>query len=330
MIKKNIFVTLFRGGRSLVLPIVGLLLLGLLIWYYGFTNIINTIFSEFELNWAIISALCILISTLIGSVNVYLFLARINSLSLNYAKFLRFYWLSWGVGQVVPGQVGDIATLGITLRKHGISASTTIGRAAMDKVISLLVITLVGLIGIFLLINQSNGMIDMTPSWFWLSSILLVAAIFWFLNPRILQFFDVCRDDWRGDVGRARKEFIHIFRHEFKLIQLNLFFTVNKVGLIGLAYWAMFRALGESELTILQTIPYATLSGLIAYLPISFNGLGTVEAAAIILFDQLGVSADVVLSVYLCLRIMILILAWLPSLLLIFFESLTPILNSGN
>jgi len=60
----------------------------------------------------------------------------------------------------------------------------------------------------------------------------------------------------------------------------------------------------------------AISSGLVAYLPLSANGIGTVEMAGAGLFGEIGVSLPVVLSMYVLLRLANILLAWVPAALL--------------
>jgi hypothetical protein len=52
---------------------------------------------------------------------------------------------------------------------------------------------------------------------------------------------------------------------------------------------------------------------LVAYLPVSFNGIGTVELAGVALFGTVGVPAAAVFSGYMALRAMVLVIAWVPA-----------------
>jgi uncharacterized membrane protein YbhN (UPF0104 family) len=126
-----------------------------------------------------------------------------------------------------------------------------------------------------------------------------------------------------GGIGRTTKEFLTAIKSAPGAIALNAMLSLIKIGLTGSAYWTMFAALGYDHQPIWPIVSYATLAGLVAYLPISFNGYGTVEAAGLMLFGQLGIPAAIVLAAYLGLRLLVLALAWLPSLLFLLFARKT-------
>jgi uncharacterized membrane protein YbhN (UPF0104 family) len=88
--------------------------------------------------------------------------------------------------------------------------------------------------------------------------------------------------------------------------------TSVKIGAIGVAYWALFLALGFSE-DLFVIIPLVAASSIVAYAPVSVNGIGTVEAVGILLFSSVGIPETAVLSAYVTLRFLVLILAWGPA-----------------
>jgi uncharacterized membrane protein YbhN (UPF0104 family) len=92
----------------------------------------------------------------------------------------------------------------------------------------------------------------------------------------------------------------------------NLALTILKFGCSVLAFWCVFCALGEGQLAYLHTLPLVAISALVAYIPVSFNGLGTVEFAGIWLFGGAGIAKATVLSAYLLVRVIVLTIAWLP------------------
>jgi uncharacterized membrane protein YbhN (UPF0104 family) len=74
------------------------------------------------------------------------------------------------------------------------------------------------------------------------------------------------------------------------------------------------QAPGFGSITIISQT-----AGLIAYVPISFNGLGTVEVSAIALFGAAGVEAAAVVSTYVALRLITMAVAWLPAVAMTVF-----------
>ena len=98
-----------------------------------------------------------------------------------------------------------------------------------------------------------------------------------------------------------------------KLALGNAALTVIKTMVSGLAYWAVLRSIASDAPAFATTTVISQSAGLVAYLPISFNGIGTVEVSAVAMFHLVGLGSAVVLSTYLILRATTLIVAWLPT-----------------
>ena len=91
-------------------------------------------------------------------------------------------------------------------------------------------------------------------------------------------------------------------------VVLNGVGTATKVALTGLSHWLTFQAVGV-DVNFGIVITVAFLAGLVAYVPIAFNGLGTVELAALWLYRVPNVPAHQVLATYFILRASIVLMA---------------------
>lgn len=301
------------AARNRVFPIVffgiGLALLSVLVFHYGAVRIWES-YSHLNELWLMVAVLYLVAATLLGAMNVFILFGQGERPV--FTKFLPIYWLSWAMGLVVPGQVGDMATISWAFRKYGVAISFTLSRTMVDKFISLIVMVLIAGVGVMLL---ANG-IDLNyrfPAWMTYVGVAFIGATLLTIGAA-RTFFDPKKAGWVGSVGRIATEIVYVVKHHPEKIALNAFATFVKVSLIGCTYWAMFAALGYERVPVWQVVSLSTLSGLVAYLPVSFNGLGTVEAVAIVLFGQLGIPPEKVLAGYLCLRVLVIALAWLPSL----------------
>ncbi|MCB1919469.1 MAG: flippase-like domain-containing protein [Candidatus Competibacteraceae bacterium] len=279
----------------------------LLAWLIGYLDISSILKQLANLNPVFVAAavLLILMTTCLGASNTFLLVNLEGQLSLT--AFLPAYWASWAVGLIFPGQVGDIATLSAILKRRGLMLSQTLGRSLADKLISFALMLSFAFFGIFALPGVSlTGywpLITLTPVAFsliyWRRTPLLYTLNRW--QPRLMDF-----------LSQTFREILHLARHHSVRIVINISLTVLKISLAGAAYWCIFRALGYIDVALWRVIPLVAASSLVAYLPISFNGLGTVEIAGVALFSAIGINESSVLSAYLTLRIIVLTLAWLP------------------
>lgn len=295
--------------RRYFLYLIGLGLLVLLIWHYD-PRLIFQKMSTMSPPWVLLAGACILGSGLLGAVNVFLFVGRDRKLAL--ADFLPLYWVSWAVGLIAPGQVGDLASIGFLLRRHSLSLAKVLGRAVLDKAISLFVMLGFAIAGLVIFVHDLTATLDWLL-WFAMF-ISLGGTVVYLTRARWEEIFDASKPGPIGALARMMTELVQTMRQAPTRVLFNVGLTVTKLIVTGTAYWAMFYALGETDLPMLRVIVLATMAGLIAYLPISINGLGTVEAAGLFLFGQVGIGATTVISAYIGLRVLVLGIACGPAL----------------
>jgi uncharacterized membrane protein YbhN (UPF0104 family) len=260
-----------------------------------------------EAAWLLAAAVAIVVATLVGSYALYLLISRDRS--LHYRRFLRAYWTAWSVGLVVPGQIGDLAMLTVLMQRRGLHWPISLGRSVLDKLISLAVLCSFAAWGLI----TSLPAVSVTPTQIIVGAAVvgLVGLATW-LVVRLAGGGQQIGNRPLDAVRSTAMEIANSVLEHPGRTTLNLALTVLKFGFIVLAYWCAFRALGQDQLEYLRALPLVAVSALVAYIPISFNGLGTVEFAGIWLFGAVGIAQTTVLSAYLLLRVMVLTLAWLP------------------
>lgn len=296
------------NGRFLRL-ILGLLAVGALLWMVD-THAVLEQAADVHLPWVLATGALLTIATFIGALNAYLLISPVHT--IRFAEFLRLYWLAWAVGLFVPGQIGDLATISLALNRRGLPWAVGLGRSLADKFISAVVLGLCGAAGFVRALGPPTALsaiaafgvvLGLTPA---LPHLLKRWGLLQ-LRPRPLaRALDT--------LSSALAQIADVARRHPLRVTGNAVLTIAKVGITGAAYWCAFAALGDPNAAPLHdVIMLAAASALIAYVPVSVNGLGTVEAAGIVLFSSVGLSADLVLSAYLLLRLLVLALAWTPS-----------------
>lgn len=284
----------------------GVVLLGALFYYVNPVSVLPFL-KQIQPIWILATSGVIVLATLLGAANLYLLFG--DNGNLKFGEFLPLYWTSWAVGLVVPGQVGDLASITTLLHRRGHVWQVVLSRSLLDKLISSVVLLGIALIGI------AKWMAVDVLAWFFLALLLSGIAAVYF----VIQFRELWKHSTRL-VARALRfldaqvqqvwEFCYRFPQR---VAINMVLTMVKTGLIGMSYWTVFRALGYADIPLLQVIPLVAASSLVAYLPVSFNGIGTVEVAGLILFSSLKIADSAVLTAYLLLRVNVMLLAWLPA-----------------
>jgi uncharacterized membrane protein YbhN (UPF0104 family) len=267
------------------------------------------------MHWGIAAAFSIIFATLLGAFNAYILLDRQNS--IRWTIFLPIYWLAWAASLITPGQIGDIATISTLLKKQKIDWHLSLGRSLLDKLISFIVMAALASIGLYLTSKNSLN-IDISEKSILLMSISIGILIL-LLRSKFNMYFSPKIDGARGLIGRTLKEAkLTLYQYPTKVI-VNIILTIAKISLIGLCYWCIFRGLGADEISLFMTITLSSASSLVAYIPISFNGIGTVEASGLLLFSEIGLTTSNILAGFLALRLLVMLLAFLPSACLLLF-----------
>jgi len=292
---------------------VGVSILLLLIYFFDVKKIANE-FQNIDFKWVYLVGLSIFASTLLGSVSMFLLVSRENEIS--FFHFLPAYWVSWSVGLVVPGQVGDVASISYLLKRLGFEWRVILARSLVDKVISLSIMLLLAVYALtFMAEIELYRKINL---WMVLGLIVFSVFIFW----KRAQLFELIKAEKFKIFSFFQKTLeeivITVSNHPIRVC-VNILLTTIKILLIGCAYWLMFIALGQNNISIWEVVPLVAASSLVAYLPISLNGIGTVEFAGILLFSFIDIPEATVLAAFILLRMIVLFLAWVPASFVLFF-----------
>lgn len=236
---------------------------------------------------------------LLGASNVWLLLRRLEMVP--FAPFLRSYLESWLLSLLLPGQLGDASQV-LLLKRAGVPVDKSGAAYILDKAISLLWLGAVSTVGIVLYARF--------PARTWVLSIVLGGLL------AVIVGWGVARGvpHSKGWAARVRSVWTSIvaqilgFRRYPGSIAVNFGLTVLKWVVNTALYVAAFRAVSIAiALGSAATIPF--MSSLVGYVPVTVAGAGTMELTAIVLFGRQGIAAATVLSVYLLLRMTMVIAA---------------------
>jgi uncharacterized membrane protein YbhN (UPF0104 family) len=296
-----------RQYWRLVLTFCGLgLLVGMIVWV-GPIALWNHL-RQIKPAYLAGAVAAIVAGTVLSAINSYLICGASRVMRLG--EYIHAYWVAWAIGLVLPGQIGDMLTLNQVLHRRGMPLAHSVARTTIDKVISLLCALAVSS-QIFrlghssLLRSLSAGAIIL------LTGMAVAGALALWALHRMVRAGSTNR--WIIGAKATAAEVVRISTTKPRLLLVNLMLSLLKVGLTGVSYWLVIRGLRASA-PPLETVTVAAISsGLVAYLPLSANGVGTVEVAGASLFGELGMGLDVVLSMYVVLRLLNIFLAWVPA-----------------
>ncbi len=287
--------------------VIGLVLLILIINFVDSDKALLSL-KHMHIKWLFYIIACIMCATFIGAFSAYLLMNRKGN--IKWSLFLPIYWLAWAFSLVTPGQIGDIATITSLLKKQNIDWHLSLGRSLLDKLISFVIMTSLAITGLYITSIQHLNYERFNTVYY--SLIPLSGMVIYLFHSRIYYFFSPSHSGIRGLIGKTFLEAKLTVKLHFTKVITNIILTSIKILLIGVAYWCMFRALG-GDINLLEVVLLVPASALIAYLPISFNGIGTVEVTAVYLFNNIGLSTTTIITSYLILRIIVLLIAWIPA-----------------
>lgn len=269
-----------RAGALLAGPVLGLsLLVGLVAWV-GPEAILERL-QGLRPGPTAAAALLLAAGGAVTGLRQHLFFP-----DLGRARFLRWTWSSWAFGMAMPGQVGEVASLTVFLTRAGVPTSRAVGLLLADRLLAAVVMGTLGALGLARvmpapLLAAGVGLAV-------LGGALLVAL-------------------------RKRLPFLEPLRETLArpgLVPVHLATTLGRQALWVTAWWLTFPQLGAS-------VPWSDVllltcaAGLAGQLPVG-TGLGTVEAAAVLLYAPLGVPAGTVVAAYGVVRLLALLVAWVP------------------
>lgn len=236
---------------------------------------------------------------LLGALNIRTMLNPLVEVA--YGKVLNAYSNANMVALIMPGQVGDVIIIKF-FKDLNIPITQGITLFATDKAITLFWYGAFALYGLYLarlwrLLHIPQD--QMSPGLMTLAVITIIIAVFLLFARRLLAPFSQRIRNWRT-LART------YLKRARSAILLNILITLVRIAVMGGAYWLTIQAFGPSP-TFIQALCFAITAGLVAYVPVSFNGLGTVEAALVYLYSTIGIESAPVLSASLTMRLIVIV-----------------------
>ena len=238
--------------------------------------------------------------------------------SLPYFLVWKYYALSWAIGLFFPGKLGEFS-LAFFLKKNRFSMGEGIAVALIDKMITVACLGFLAVIGFFIYVGY------IAAGYLFISLIALFLAFIFLVSNKTIRIFirkNILRK-YESKFSGFYRNFQGILRKKSKIF-LNILLTFIKWFFGSLAVFFVFLSLG-TNVSIFQIYIINAVLTIVALIPITISGSGTVELAAIPLYALGGVSADITISAYLLIRIINYLMAGL--LLLTFTKGLKGILH---
>jgi hypothetical protein len=279
---------------------ITLSLLFALIFLFDWTRIGETLaFVRFDFLVGVI--VCLVVIVILGALNIWVLLNGVSRVS--FRTTLNVYLLSWCSFLLLPGSAGDAVQL-VLFKQAEIPYRESGTVYLTDKIVSLGAAMAVGIVG---------GLIYFRP-FLRLWVLLGITTLLSLIVTAGYKLGQRSGNVWMSRVLSFVGAPLTCYRNHSNRVRINVLGTLIKFIMTGLSHWLAFRAVG-AEVGFGVVFTVAVLAGLVAYLPIAFNGLGTVELAAVTLYGIHNVPAHQVLATYVILRTGNILLAILGLLL---------------
>ena len=283
-----------RTNKILVRAAIGITLLVVLIWNVNIKNLINS-FCQISIPFLLFAICYQYGSVFVGSLNQYILFRTFNELT--YKIFLISYFRAFAIGLLLPGRFGD-AAIGVFLKSEGLYYTQAFSAYLWDKYLTFTLYLVI----VLLFFANIMGQPYYIPLLLWLVlGLILPVIIYSVLRTTIAKQRSRSEGRWARFSDNLLSQLLDFAKLHPCLLLINLFITCIKLCLVILSYHVILISLGY-YLGVWKVGLASLASGIVAYIPVSIQGLGTVEAAALFNFKTLGVSSSDVLVCYLLLR----------------------------
>ena len=225
---------------------------------------------------------------------------RLAGMRLSMVANAKIYMFGFFFGTITPSKIGDLLKFRYLNSEHGINKGTALSMAVLDHVFDLIVVIAVGAAALPIAYNSGSAASVA------LVVVLLAVMLYVMFSRRLfrkLSDFFVSKfsivQRLMGIKGDAKKE--GVFESLYKPFGAlrsspssfaSIFILSIVIWLsVGLQAQLTFMAMGI-RLEFFSMFAMLCLATLVSLLPISISGLGTREAAMVLLFSMFGVAAD--------------------------------------
>lgn len=281
--KTKIFWNIAKAGLSIAL-------IWLLIEKVGWQNMIST-FSHVNFLFILVAILLQSAIFMFEAFNLYR-LTHIVPSAMKYITVLKYHLLSLSISFFTPGRLGQFSVIYL-LQKEGISLGEATAMAAADKIITMVSLSLLSVIGAFTFLSLGQAL---RIALF----IMLVGLIGFFLvlteTGRLIIKKYFLRHHAEKFTGFGKN--IKSYYQNHKLIVFkNLILNLLKWCLTSLLMIVFFLSVGQA-VNPWYIFAITPVTIIISFIPVSINGIGLRESAAVLLYSLVGIGAASVFSAY--------------------------------
>ncbi len=274
-----------------IIPVFGILLFIYLLYKL---NIKELLFSVLDLSfWFLLLAIVLVLLQTLLQVYKWNLIMKEQGFNFSLKNLMKMQLKSIFYGVITPAKIGSFVKINYMKRLSGRNVGECASSVIIDRFLDTITISLMALIGSFIIINTSQSVLYYVL----IFVILLTISLSCLMNKKMTQF--LLKIFYRTLIPNKMKELV---KDSFNAFYENLpkTRTLIRPFLVNVITWIVTYAvafvvaydLGITSIpffTFITLYSIATITGLI---PITIAGLGTREAALIGLFGLYGVTAE--------------------------------------
>jgi glycosyltransferase 2 family protein len=230
----------------------------------------------------------------VGALGSWVLLRPISR--LGYSEFWKCYCSAWSISLFIPSQVGG-ASIIYFLHKKGVSVGAGTAIFVIERVITVLVLGFIASFGFFVFFPYNTAIRI-------ICYLLLVfgLGIFVILSRagRSLVKSFLLRKYQNHFRGFSKTVFMYFKKHK-SLLFIMFTYTFLRWCIVSYMVYLMFLLGFGVPIMFYKILMISAVSTIFGLIPLSLNGLGIREGAAVFLYSQIGVAPQIVASVYIVL-----------------------------
>lgn len=273
---------------------VGIVILVLLVIQVSVQEIIR-VMSSFNVIFILPILALHIAALMLGAMNIQVLLHGISK-KIGFSEMLKKYLLSSVIGAITPGRLGEFSLV-YFLKKNNIPIGVSAAIILLDKILTILTLIAFSVWGLFIFFSGQVALEVLAVS-------IGGLGVMWFIcisetgKNLVKRFMLKSLNDSFNGFSKTLSELV---RKKKKYVIGNIIITIMKWLLHFVLFYITFLAF-EVTLPISSLLLFATVM-LIAYIPVTFGGLGLREVAAVYIFKFIGIEPEVVVSVFLLILI---------------------------
>lgn len=243
--------------------------------------------SQINLWYLIYLMFLFLLFILIGAFNTYVIILSIRAMPFSHV--LKIFTIGVSVGMFTPAYVGEFGSVTFLLKEKGLTLSEGLSVPSIDKFITIIVASFLCLMGLWIYFPGTGIFVYIGLCFVLISSlaILLIRPLRRYIKAEVIEpFFP-----WSL---RFLHAFVSFFLNHRYLVLLNLLGTFFRAFLGAFMIWLGLYALGVQR-GVLDVAFISFVARMVGYIPVTINGLGLLEGAAISAFAKMHIQPEPIL-----------------------------------